>query len=176
MPRRHLTLFLFGKFFLIGAFTWGGGYAMLPLIKRELVQSGLLSDDEFLEILALAQGLPGAVAINTASLTGRKLAGLPGQLAALFGSVLPSFFSIVVLAFFLFRAVDTTVVAHFFHGAIPVVAALILFAVWDIGKTVVKNAEDIILALLFVVLLRFFHLHPLWIVLLGGVYGVVRKK
>ncbi|MEN3186351.1 MAG: chromate transporter [Atribacterota bacterium] len=169
-------LFLFGKFLLIGAFTWGGGYAMLPLIKRELVRPGLLSLDEFLEILALAQSLPGAVAINTASLAGRKLAGPRGQFISILGSVLPSFFSIVILAFFLFRAANLTPVRHFFHGAIPMVAALILFAVWDIGKTVVKNAEDLIVALLFVVLLRFFHFHPLWVVLLGGVYGMVRKK
>ncbi|MGC8779174.1 MAG: chromate transporter, partial [Candidatus Caldatribacteriaceae bacterium] len=79
MPRRCSALFLLGKFFLIGAFTWGGGYAMLPLVKRELVRPELLSEDEFLEILALAQSLPGAVAINTASLAGRKLGGWRGQ-------------------------------------------------------------------------------------------------
>ena len=176
MSGRCSGVFLLGKFFLIGAFTWGGGYAMLPLIKRELVRPGLLSEDEFLEILALAQSLPGAVAINTASLAGRKLGGWQGQVAAVLGSALPSFFSIVLVSLFLFRSGDLKVVRDFFHGAIPVVAALILLAVWDIGKGIVKSVEELALVVLFFILLGFVRLHPLWIVLLGGLWGMVRKR
>lgn len=168
-------MYLFGKFLLIGAFTWGGGYAMLPLIKRELVRKNLLEEEEFMEIISLAQSLPGAVAINTASLAGRKLAGGKGQFAAVLGSVLPSFFSIVILAFFLFRSGNTKIIENFFQGAIPVVAALILMAVWDVGKGILKSAEELILVGIFFLLLRFFHLHPLWIVLLGGLWGIFRK-
>ncbi len=94
--------YLFLVFFLIGAFTWGGGYAMLPLIKRELVGAGFLEEEEFVEVVSLAQSLPGAVAINTASLVGWRLRGWRGELVAIAGTSLPSFLSIVVISFFLF--------------------------------------------------------------------------
>ncbi|MGQ9473349.1 MAG: chromate transporter [Candidatus Caldatribacteriaceae bacterium] len=175
MARRCSVMYLFGKFLLIGAFTWGGGYAMLPLIRKELVQKRLLEEEEFLEVLSLAQSLPGAVAINTASVAGRKLAGGKGQFAAVLGSVLPSFFSIVLLAFFLFHSGNTEMIKNFFQGAIPVVAALILTAVWEVGKGIIKSVEELVLVGIFFLLLRLFHLHPFWVVLLGGLWGILRE-
>ncbi len=149
---------------------------MLPLIKRELVGAGLLEEEEFIEIVSLAQSLPGAVAINTASLVGWRLRGWRGELVAIGGTALPSFLSIVVVSFFLLRFGDLPSVRNFFQGAIPLVAALILLAVWDLGRKIVTDLEEMFIVVLLVFLLRFFHLHPLWIMCLGGVWGVVRKR
>ena len=90
---------IFASFFKIGLFTFGGGYAMLPLIEQELIaKRGWIEHKEFLDLLTLAQSVPGPIAINTSVFVGYKMRGLKGAVAALLGSVLPSFVIILAIA------------------------------------------------------------------------------
>lgn len=129
----YLELFL--VFFRIGLFTLGGGYAMVPLIEREVVEKKRwIESDDFLNVLAVAQSLPGPIAVNTAVFVGYKTRKLPGSLVGLLGTVLPSFICMVVIASFFVGIRDNPTVAAVFTGIRPAVAALIAASVWSLGK------------------------------------------
>jgi len=178
VDQKKKTLFnLFISFIRIGAFTWGGGYAMVPLIQKELVdKKQLISDEDFITGLSVAQGLPGAIAINTACYVGQRVAGFPGMLTAVLGSVLPSFLIILMAATFLFHFGDHELVQHFFRGATPAIVALIACGIVSIGKKALKKRIDLVLAVVLFTLVLIFRFHPLWIVLLGAFTGLWRKS
>ncbi|MCX6091108.1 MAG: chromate transporter [Candidatus Atribacteria bacterium] len=175
--RSAILFSLFTSFLKVGAFTWGGGYAMLPLIKREVVEKKkLLSEEDFIEGISLAQSIPGAVAINTACLTGRVVAGFSGTMVALLGSVLPSLLVIILVASVFGRLGTNPVVFHFFRGAIPAIVALIACGVYEMGKSALRDRIDLIIAIALFLLVYFSGLHPLWVVVIGGTLGLLRKK
>lgn len=168
---------LFFSFFKIGAFTWGGGYAMIPLIKREIVEKKrMLTEEEFIEGLSVAQSLPGVMAVNTACFVGRKIEGMLGSIIAISGAVLPSFLIIMLIASFFLQYRHLEIVQNFFRGATPAIVALIAGGVADIGKSALDDWEDLLIAFFLFSLVIFLKLHPLWIVLIGGVLGIARKK
>ena len=104
---------IFASFFKIGLFTFGGGYAMLPLIEQELIaKRGWIEHKEFLDLLTLAQSVPGPIAINTSVFVGYKMRGLKGAVAALLGSVLPSFVIILAIALLFADIRHNPVVPH----------------------------------------------------------------
>ncbi len=118
---------LFTSFLKIGLFTIGGGYAMVPLIEREVVtRRGWVSGRDFLDLLTLAQSIPGPIALNSASFVGYNTRGYKGALAALMGIVLPSFTIILLVALFFTTIRDNVVVEAAFKAMRPVVIALIL--------------------------------------------------
>lgn len=126
----HNILFqLFASFFKIGAFTFGGGWAMISLIEREIVdRHGWIDRREFLDLLAVAQSLPGILAVNISVAVGDKLRGLRGSLAAAAGTILPSFLIILAVAIFLTPEAITSnpTLSAIFKGIRPVVVALIV--------------------------------------------------
>ncbi len=115
---------IFGFFFGISAITIGGGYVMVPVIQRALEKRGWLPEDEFYDLFATAQSVPGPLALNTAMFAGRKVAGLPGFLAAFLGIMLPPFAAILLLATLLGVIGDWPVVQGFLDGAFAVVPGL----------------------------------------------------
>ena len=120
---------LFWAFFKIGAFTFGGGYAMIPMIQKEAVDKyGWVSDSDILEIVAIAESTPGPIAINAATFVGYRRAGFLGALAATLGVVLPSFAVIFVLSGVLSRFQDLPAVRYAFFGIRAGVLALIIKA------------------------------------------------
>lgn len=122
-------LSLFGTFFRIGLFTFGGGWAMISIIEREIVDKHKwLACDEFLDLLAVAQSLPGILAVNISVAVGDKIAGMRGSVSAALGTILPSFMIILVIAIFLTPDVikNNTVVSKIFMGIRPAVVALII--------------------------------------------------
>ena len=126
---------LFITFFKIGAFTFGGGYAMLPIIQKELVDiKKLISEEEFMDAIALAQASPGSVALNTSVYVGYRIKGLKGALASTLGSVLPSFIIILLIAMYFFRFRNNEFVDSIFMGIRPAIVALILSAVYQMWK------------------------------------------
>jgi chromate transporter len=121
--RKLVRMFL--TFFRIGAFTIGGGYAMLPLIEREFVEKqGWVSEDEIVDIFAIVQSVPGVIAINSSIFIGYRIAGLAGALAATLGMVLPSFIIISVIAAFFVQFRDIPAVQNAFAGIRAGVTAL----------------------------------------------------
>ncbi|MDF2671811.1 MAG: chromate transporter [Clostridiales bacterium] len=127
---------LFLVFAKIGAFTLGGGYAMVPIIQSEVVDKKKWIDkDEFIDILAVSQSTPGALAVNMSTFVGFRLKGILGSAAATLGCILPSFVSILLIAMFFTRIMGENIVQQAFMGIRPAVAALITFSVYKIGKT-----------------------------------------
>lgn len=116
---------IFLVFAKIGAFTIGGGYAMIPLIRNELVKRNWISDDELPDIIALAQSAPGVMAVNMSIFAGYRLRGVKGSVAATLGSVIPSFIIILLLAALFTGYQDNPVVVRVFKGIRPVVVSLI---------------------------------------------------
>jgi chromate transporter len=170
----NIYLQIFLTFFKIGATTFGGGYAMLPIIRREVVEKhGWIDGEEFVDVLAIAQSSPGAVAINSSVFVGAKLKGIPGAFAALFGSVLPSFLVILTIAVFFTRYTEYPAVIAAFAGIRPAVAALIAAAVIKLGKPVLKKPQSIVFTLGFLALAAGFGVHPIIVIVLGCLTGLL---
>ncbi len=131
--KRILTLFL--TFFKIGAFTFGGGYAMIPLIQREIVEKhGWMTDEDILDIFAIAESTPGPIAINSATFVGFRTAGFWGSALATTGVVLPSFVIILLISFLLTGFADIPAVQYAFFGIRAGVLALLVKALWTMYK------------------------------------------
>jgi len=164
-------LFTFMK---IGAFTFGGGYAILPILQREIVyRLKWVDGGAFMDILIITQSLPGPLALNCSILVGRRLRGTVGGLIAALGIVLPSFLIILLLAAFLLPVVwNNEFVQAIFYGLRPAVVALVAAAACNLGREFVKDRFSLgILVLLLAVSLAF-HLHPVLILALGALLGL----
>ncbi|MEA5011507.1 MAG: chromate transporter [Angelakisella sp.] len=126
---------LFCSFFRIGAFTFGGGYAMIPLIHREVVEQHQWMDDEdMLDLLAIAESTPGVLAVNTATFVGYRQAGVIGSLTATFGVVLPSFIIISIISLFYVKFKEISWVFYAFEGIKSAVIVLMISAVLKLAK------------------------------------------
>ncbi len=127
---------LFWSFFKIGAFTFGGGYAMIPLIQREVVlKKKWLEEPEFIDTLAVAQAVPGPMALNTAIFVGYKTHGIKGSLITSLGVILPSFITILLIALVFTEFKDNPDVERVFKGIRPAVVALIAAPLWNMAKS-----------------------------------------
>ena len=126
---------VFSTFFKIGAFTFGGGYAMIPLIQNEAVEKHhWVTDDDILEIIAIAESTPGPIAINSATFVGYRAAGVLGSMCATLGVVLPSFVIILILSFVLDAFQELRAVQYAFFGIRAGVLALLCKALWTMFK------------------------------------------
>ena len=131
---------VFATFFKIGAFTFGGGYAMIPLIQKETVDNhGWVTDEDILEIIAIAESTPGPIAINSATFVGYRTCGVMGSVAATLGVVLPSFVLIYAISFVLRQFQDLKAVQFAFQGIRAGVVALLCKALWGMYKKNTKN-------------------------------------
>jgi chromate transporter len=138
---------LFTIFFRIGAFTFGGGYAMIPLIQKETVETHHLIDEkDILDIVAIAESTPGPIAINSATFIGYQAAGVVGSLGATLGVVLPSFVIILLISFFLRQFMEYDVVRYAFTGIRAGVLALIFKAFVSMYKQCPKGAISYLIA------------------------------
>lgn len=154
----------------MGLFTFGGGYAMVPIMEKELVErNALLSADDFLDYLSVAQSFPGPIAINLSLLIGYKIGGRGAALVCLLGVALPSFLVILLLSTFYESARESAVLRRFFAGVYPVIPALLLLSFLRLFPKIPKKWQQIsLLVLTFagVALLRF---NPLYFIA-GGVF------
>lgn len=169
---------LFAIFFKIGFGTIGGGYAMIPMMEHEIVQKhAWLSQEEFLDILAVAQTSPGVFAANMSSHIGHKLAGMRGAILATLGGVLPSFLIILLIAF-CFRAFkDIIWVEYAFRGIRPVVVALIAAPVFTMAKSARISWQTLWIPVVSAGLIYLLGVSPVYIILgaalLGLIYGLL---
>ena len=146
MENKRLAMDLFLTFGKIGTFTFGGGYAMIPLIQREVVETKQwITDDDVLEILAIAESTPGPIAINAATFVGYRVAGTFGAFCATMGVVLPSFFIIYALSFVIREFQELKFVQYAFFGIRAAVLALVIKALLSMYKQCKKNAVSYIL-------------------------------
>lgn len=168
---------LFTTFFKIGLFTFGGGYAMIPLIEREVVQRyRWVSGTEFVDLLAVAQSAPGVFAVNMSVFIGNKLRGTRGALAAAFGCVLPSVIIILAIALFFSRFRHIELVNNVFMGIRPVVVALIAVPVFNVAKSAKVGWTTAWIPVLSALLIVVVGVSPIYIIMVAGVAGFVWGK
>ncbi|EYE89813.1 chromate transporter [Fervidicella metallireducens AeB] len=168
---------LFKVFAKIGAFTLGGGYAMVPLIQSEVVdKKQWIEKDEFVDILAVAQSTPGALAINMASFIGYRKKGILGAVSATLGCILPSFLSILFIAMFFVRFMDREIVKKAFMGIRPAVAALIAFSVFKIAKTSRIKSVWYLVSVGAFAAVGFLKLDPIFVILISAFTGIIFAK
>lgn len=177
----NLILKIFIVFFKIGAFTIGGGYAMLSLIEDEIVnKKKWLSQDEFLEGMVIAQSTPGVLAVNISIVTGYKIAGFLGMFAGVLGSILPSFLIVLLLSRFLMIYRHTEIFIAFFNGLKPAVVALILISVCRIARSSKVNYKNFFIPLGIALIVKFTDISPIYIIIatmiLGNIYFSNRDK
>lgn len=165
---------LFLTFFKIGAFTFGGGYAMIPLIQKEAVEKkGWVSDDDILEIIAIAESTPGPIAINSATFVGYRTAGFWGAACATFGVVLPSFVIIIAISYVLNQFQQIRAVQHAFNGIRAGVLALLFKALWGMYKKSPKGwASYVVMAGAFL-LTAILKVNVLLVIIGCAVFGLV---
>lgn len=171
-PKRLGELFL--TFFKIGAFTFGGGYAMIPLIQKEVSEKKRwVSEDDILNIVAVAESTPGPIAINAATFIGYRTAGVFGAAAATLGVVLPSFVIISVIAMFLTRFRENRIVSYAFYGIRAGVLALVIKALVSMYKKMPKSILSYVVAVLAFILAAVCKFNVLVVILSAAVIGLV---
>ena len=165
---------LFCTFFKIGAFTFGGGYAMIPLIQKEAVENkGWVNDDDILEIIAIAESTPGPIAINSATFVGYRTCGFWGAACATFGVVLPSFVIILAISFVLRQFQEIRAVQYAFNGIRAGVLALLFKALWGMYKKSPKGwAAYVVMAGAFV-MTAILKANVLLVILFCAIFGLV---
>lgn len=164
---------LFISFLKIGAFSFGGGYAMLPLIKKEIIEvHGWLTLTEFIDILAVVEMTPGPIAINSATFLGYKVGGVLGSIVATIAVILPSIVVILVIAHFLSKFKNSPYVSCAFSGIRPVVLGLILSASLTVAKNSIVDIKTLVLAVGLFYLTSIKNLHPILTIIIGGIVGV----
>ncbi|MBQ8797384.1 MAG: chromate transporter [Oscillospiraceae bacterium] len=165
---------LFCTFFKIGAFTFGGGYAMIPLIQKEAVENkGWITDDDILEIIAIAESTPGPIAINSATFVGYRTCGVLGAACATFGVVLPSFVIILAISYVLEQFQELKAVQYAFNGIRAGVLALLFKALWGMYQKSPKGwAAYVVMAAAFA-LTAFLKVNVLLVIIFCAVFGLV---
>ena len=172
--KMKLLLKLFLTFFKIGAFTFGGGYAMIPLIQKEAVETNKwITDDDILDIVAIAESTPGPIAINSSTFVGYRVGGFRGAFCATFGTVLPSFCIILAISYVLREFQNITAVKYAFYGIRAGVLALISKALWTMYKKSPKGYISYFLMVLAFVLTAIIDVNVLYVIICCAVLGLV---
>lgn len=167
---KYLDLFV--TFFKIGAFTLGGGFAMLPLIEREVVDNKeWIEEEEMVDVVALSQSIPGGIAINASTIVGYKVGGVLGSISAIVGVALPSFVSIMLIAIIFAQIGDLSIVEAAFKGIRATVVALIIIAAHNFGKTVIKDFGSLAICIVALILLLIVEMSAIQIIMLGALIG-----
>ena len=164
---------LFSSFARIGGFTFGGGYAMLPMLQKEVVEKRQwATEDEMLDYFAIGQCTPGVIFINTATFIGYKQKGIPGAIAATVGSVFPSLCIVMFIAAVLKNFAELAVVQHAFAGIRVVVSVLILNAVMGLRKKSIVDKLCVVIAAVSFLVSVWVDISPVWIVLAAAILGI----
>lgn len=165
-PKKKVPLWsIFAVFAKIGAFTIGGGYAMIPIIQDELTRRKWMKEEELPDIIALSQSAPGVLAVNMSIFSGYRLRGLAGSIAATIGSVLPSFLIILLIAMFMSGYQDNEYVMRAFNGIRPVVISLIAVPMINMARKNNKTWWAWALSIVTLLLVAFLDVSPIYILL-----------
>lgn len=172
--KKYLELFI--SFARIGAMTFGGGYAMLPMLQREIVENrGWASEEELSDYFAIGQCTPGVIAVNTATFIGQKRGGILGGIAATLGVVFPSLIIIICISALISNFSDIPAVAHAFAGVRVCVCVLILNAVVKLWRKTVVDAATFIIFIVVFLLSVFTDLSPVLFVVISALAGLIIK-
>ena len=167
----------FKTFFKIGAFTIGGGYAMIPVIESEVVDKHKwVSREEFLDLIAVAQSCPGVFAVNISIFIGYKLKQTKGAVITTLGTILPSLLIILLIAMCFRQFQDNEIVASIFRGIRPAVVALIAVPTYNLAKSAKINLTNCWIPIIGALLIYALGVNPIYILLIAGIGGYVYGK
>ncbi|SFL42057.1 chromate transporter [Gracilibacillus orientalis] len=165
---RKYLLQIFLSFFKIGPVTFGGGYAMIPIMEKEVVEKrNWIDTKDISEILAIAQSVPGAIAINSATFIGYRLAGTLGAIIAMTAVLLPTFLIVVALSILFIFVQDNPYVESAFVGIRAAIVGIIAFAAYKIGITAIYDKTTLSIMIISTALLFFLDIHPVLIIIVG---------
>jgi chromate transporter len=169
----NIYLEIFTTFSKIGAFTIGGGYAMIPVIQREIVEKRRwVNNEEFMDMLAISQSAPGILAINISIFIGQRLKGIKGSIIAAIGTALPSFVMILLIAMFFNNFRDNEIVNRVFMGIRPVVVALIAVPLISLSRSTKLNRYTSFIPVIAVLLIVMLGISPVYLIIAGAVLGL----
>ncbi len=168
---------LFVMFLNIGAFTFGGGFAMLPIIQKEVVETRRwATDEEIIDCFAIGQCTPGVIAVNTATFIGYKRKGIAGGIVATAGVILPSLVIITIIATFFQQFQNYKIVQYAFGGIRVGVIALITMTIYTMFKQTVKNLLGIVIFVFAFIIIAFTNLSPIIVIVISALLGIVRGR
>lgn len=165
---------LFLSFLKIGAFSFGGGYAMLPLIEREIVNSkGWINYQEFSDIIGISQMTPGPIAINSATFVGYKVGGFWGSFFATLGVISFSFLLVSIATHYILKFRESKVLSAALMGMRPALIGLIISAFLSLGKGAYKDLKSVIIGIIVMGVLLSKKVHPILVIVLAGILGII---
>ena len=167
----------FRTFFKIGAVTFGGGYAMIPIIETEVVDKHQwVNKEELLDLIAIAQSTPGVFAVNISTFIGYKLRGTKGAICATMGAALPSFLIILLIAIFFHQFQDNKIIASIFNGIRPAVVALIAVPTFNLAKSARITLSNCWIPIACALAIYPIGVSPILIIIAAGVCGYIYGK
>lgn len=165
---------LFLSFFKIGAFSFGGGYAMLPLMKETVIDHhGWMTNAEFIDILAISEMTPGPIAINMATFLGYRVSGIFGSIVATLSVILPSFIVMSLIFYFINKFKDSPYSDYFFRGIRPIVLGLIASATISVAMDAYIDIKAVLISILIFYLVAFKKFNAIHSIILAGLIGVI---
>ncbi|HBG32307.1 MAG: chromate transporter [Tenericutes bacterium GWD2_38_27] len=174
MKKQHKLLELFWTFFKIGAMTFGGGLAMMPIMRREVVEKEhWVDDDDIIQILVISETTPGVFAVNAATFIGYKIAGFWGSVVATLGVVVPSFIIISIISLFIVQFKELTLVSYAFYGIQAGVSILILRAAMKLSKKVHFNIFATAIFAASIVVALFTGISVIYILIVSAILGLL---
>ncbi|MFR2265873.1 chromate transporter [uncultured Clostridium sp.] len=169
-----LLVKLYLAFLKIGTFSFGGGYAMLPFIQKEIVEkNNWISSTEFTDIIGISQMTPGPVAINSATFVGYKISGVIGSIVATLGVITTSFILVVIINRILDKFKEFKMVQAALLGMKPALIALIIYAFWDLAIDAYKDWKSIFITVIIAVVLWSKKVHPILVIVIAAIFGLV---
>lgn len=173
MGKATALLKIFWAFIKISPISFGGGYAIIPLIEKEMIKNKWFNEEEMVDILALSGSAPGAVGINTAIFVGFRISGFAGAIVALLGMMMPTFAIVLLLAALFAVFKNNYYVLAAFKSIGPAIVALIMYAVFKTWKTSIIDKVTLVMVAAAVLILFRFNVNPLWLMGAGALFGVV---
>lgn len=172
----NILIELFVTFLKIGTFTVGGGPSMLPLVEKYAVyDKKWITKEEFVDMIALTQSIPGPIAVDTSVYIGYKVAGIAGSIAAVFGAVFSAYVAILIIAIYFVNISQNKNVEAIFKGIRPAVVALLAVPVLRMGKSSKITRKTIIIPIITVVLVVFFNVNAVYIIIASAVGGLIYR-
>ncbi|MCF0148928.1 MAG: chromate transporter [Clostridium sp.] len=169
-----LLIKLFISFLKIGTFSFGGGYAMLPFIQKEIVENNKwISVNEFMDIIGISQMTPGPIAINSATFVGYDVFGLPGSIMATIGVIFTSFILVSIISKTLEKFKESSIIKSALLGMRPVLIALIIKAFIDLAKESYTDLKSLIIASIIGVILLSKKVHPILVIVISAIIGLI---
>jgi len=175
MQNKEKCIAIFKTFMKIGAFTFGGGYAMLPMIERSMVQQKKwITEEEMTDMVAISEVTPGPIMVNLATFVGSKIAGVPGAIAATLGVIVPSFCAITIIAMCMRQISDMMLVKYAFVGIRA--AVLVVKAIGVVYRGCNKSVFAYIIMGLALLLVAFFNANAIIVLIIAAILGIVYSK